>query len=285
MTSVQPSGIGPVQDDQLHVMSCNIRLDLSRDHTRRGDADHWPERAPILAALLGAETPDILGVQEALFRQLPVIDQALPHHRLVGYGKDGGSRNQHCGIYCDTRRLEVLDWDQLWLSDTPRVIGSTSWGNVNPRIVTWARLRDRRQGTEFVHINTHFDHRPENARSKSAAAVLDLVDGEFADLPVMITGDFNAPAELSPAYRTPVDPGGLRDSWLVTEQQMTPAWGTFADYADPVPGGDRIDWLLVTAGPGRQVRVCQVAINNFRSDGRYPSDHLRPSRPRGTRST
>jgi endonuclease/exonuclease/phosphatase family metal-dependent hydrolase len=261
--------IGPATGNQLHVMTFNIRLDRS-SATQPGDPDHWPERRPILISLLERERPTLLGIQEAQYQQLSAIEEALPHHQLVGFGRKGGSHDEYSAIYFDRRRFELLEWDQFWLSDTPLLIGSATWGNTITRIVTWARLRDRNTGKELGFVNSHFDHQSENARVRSAQAIADLVDGPLAALPVVVTGDFNSPAVTSGAYRTLVDSGVLVDTWTAAARRVTPAWGTFPAYKDPVEGDRRIDWVLTREG----IEVKKAAINTYREDGRYPSDHV-----------
>lgn len=261
--------IGKANRTQLHIMTFNIRLDRSTA-TQPGDPDHWPERAPILTELLQLEQPTILGIQEGLYQQLAAVEAGLPQHKLIGFGRAGGSHDEYSGIYYDSERIEVLEWDQFWLSDTPKLIGSATWGNRITRIVTWARLRDRYDGTEFAMINTHFDHESEQARVNSAQAIVDLVEGELAGLPAIVTGDFNSSSHKSGAYTTLVDSGALADAWDVAEKRLTPEWNTFPGYKDPIEGGNRIDWILATD----DVRVRRAAINLYRQDGRYPSDHV-----------
>lgn len=263
--------IGRATRDRLHVMAFNIRLDRSTE-TRTGDPDHWPDRRPILVDLLEREQPTLLGVQEAKYAQLSAVEEALPDHRFVGYGRQGGSKDEYSAIFYDAERLEVLAWDQFWLSDTPLVIGSATWGNTVTRVMVWARLRDRRTGTEFAMINTHFDHRSEPARIRSAQAMIDLFQGgELDDLPTLVTGDFNSTAHDSGAYTTLVTDGPTVDTWDVAREQLTPAWGTFPAYKDPVEGGKRIDWVLST----EDVITHQAGINVSRTgSGAYPSDHV-----------
>lgn len=265
--------IGRAKHGRLHVMSFNIRLDrsLDEDPTQPGEDDHWPERAPILTQLLQREQPTILGIQEGKHQQLSAIEEALPGHRMVGYGRQGGSADEYSAIFYDPERLEVLAWDQFWLSDTPDLIGSATWGNTVTRIVVWARMRDRRTGAELAAINTHFDHESEPARIRSASAMIDLfAGGELDGLPTIVTGDFNSAAHSSGAYTTLVEEGPMEDTWDAAAEQLTPAWGTFPGYEDPVEGGDRIDWVLVTPG----IAVHEAAIDVSRSrEGRYPSDH------------
>lgn len=270
-TAAPEALIGPVDDDRLHVMTFNIRHD-KRHETSPGADDHWPERAPILTALLEREQPTLLGIQEAMATQLATLDGALPGHRRIGYGRMGGNRDEYAALYYDATRLTPLDWDQVWLSDTPLTIGSTSWGNEITRILVWTTFRDRRTGSVFAVVNTHFDHQSENARVRSAEQVAELVAGdEFADMPVIVTGDFNAHAHDSTAYATLVTDGPVVDTWDAAEDRLTPAWGTFPGYDDAEEGGDRIDWVLATD----DVAVERAAINISRDpeSDRYPSDH------------
>ena len=273
MTSASHAPCGPLIGAAgpagLHVMSFNIRLDCQG--TLPGQADHWPERVPALRAVLDLEKPTILGLQEALHHQLAAVETALPlHYRSVGYGRDGGSAGEYSPIFYDSRRLAVLEWDQVWLSDTPDRIGSATWGNTVTRMAVWARFRDSSTGRELLAVNTHFDHESENARTLSARALADLTARFAPEVPILLTGDFNSPAGASRAYATLVDSGIFRDTWSAAQQRLTPAWGTCPNYKDPVEGEIRIDWLLATPG----VEVAAAGINPFTLDGRYPSDHL-----------
>ncbi|WP_305067884.1 endonuclease/exonuclease/phosphatase family protein [Kocuria sp. LUK] len=260
--------LGPAAAPALHVMSYNIRF--HHRATAPGDPDHWPARAPLLARLLRQEQPTLLGVQEALFHQLPVLRRALPEgYDMIGYGRAGGSKGEYSPVLYDARRLELAEWDQFWLSDTPELIGSATWGNDVPRIVVWGRFLDRATGAELVLVNTHLDHHSEPARDAAAAAVAELVTGFPPGTPVLVTGDFNAVAGASGPWAQLVDSGLLVDTWAAARQRLTPAWGTFPGYLDPVEDGPRIDWVL--AGPG--VQVLAGAVNPARFGGRWPSDH------------
>ncbi|WP_232376138.1 endonuclease/exonuclease/phosphatase family protein [Amycolatopsis aidingensis] len=258
--------IGPAYGDDLHVMSFNIRYDAGAEP---GTPDSWTDRRPVLARLLWLERPTVLGVQEALYHQVKQVSADLPgHYDWIGLGREGGSRGEFMAVYYDTRRVEPVDFDHFWLSDTPKVIGSASWGNTVVRMVTWVRFRDRR-GREFVHVNTHFDHRSENSRQRSAELVAERITGFDPGLPVVLTGDFNTPAEDSESFRI-LTAAGLGDTWHTADRRLTPAWGTFGGYREPVRGGTRIDWILANQG----IDVRAAAINTFTLRGRYPSDHL-----------
>ncbi|MBC7279054.1 endonuclease/exonuclease/phosphatase family protein [Nocardioides sp.] len=257
--------IGKARTPDLHVMSFNIRYD--REGTQPGQPDYWPERKPLVTAFVELEKPTILGVQEAEFSQLGSLEAGLgPKYRMLGFGRDGGAGGEYSSIFYDASRLEALWWDQFWLSDTPDVIASATWGNSVTRIVTWVRFLDLATGTEFLHVNSHFDHQSENARVRSAEVVRSLIAD--TGLPAVFTADANANAEASDPYTTLVNDGGLVDTWLAGTQ-LTPQVGTFPNYGTPNPAGTRIDWVLATP----DVTVKSAAINTWTKDGRWPSDH------------
>jgi endonuclease/exonuclease/phosphatase family metal-dependent hydrolase len=261
--------IGAAGQANLHIMSFNIRYD--RSGTLPGEADYWPERIAALQAVLAQEQPTAVGIQEALFHQLVAVEAAFPkRYKSIGYGRDGGSAGEYSAIYYDSKRLTVQEWDQFWLSDTPDVIGSATWGNNVTRIVTWGRFTDNSTGKDLILVNTHFDHQSENARILSAQAIVDLMNSFSPKLPTILTGDFNSTAEASGAYSTLVDSGMFNDTWTVADQQVTPAYGTFPNYKEPVVGANRIDWVVTSP----DIKVLKAAINTFTLDGRYPSDHV-----------
>ncbi len=173
----------------LAVMSFNLR------YASAPDPNSWA-CAPGHGGAAAAEQPTVLGTQEGLYGQLKDIQRDLPdRYDWIGVGRAGGSRDEFMAIFYDTRRLEPLEFDHFWLSDTPDVIGSKSWGNNVIRMVTWVRFADLRTGKEFIAVNTHFDHQSENSRQLSANLVRDRVNGFAPGLPVVLTGDFNTPAE------------------------------------------------------------------------------------------
>ena len=254
---------GPPSDAVLSVMTYNLRFDAG---SPPGDPDHWPDRAPLLARLLAAERPALLGVQEPLFGQLRVVADALPGYACVGYGREGGSRSEHSSVFYDPDRLELTGWDQLWLSGTPRQIGSTSWGNELPRVLVRCDVVDRRTGIAFTMINTHLDHVSGEAQRRGAAQIAEQVAA--ATGPVVVTGDFNCAGGDSEPWRVLVE-AGLVDSWLTAARRDSPDTATFHGYDQPEPGGPRIDWIMTSP----DVEVLSTKINTWTADGRWPSDH------------
>lgn len=249
-------------DESLQVMTFNLKY---ADET---SSQPWSRRRPVMQALLEHASPDVFGTQEGLYDQLRDLDEDLVDYDWIGLGRDGGSRGEFMAVFYRRERLDPVAYDHYWLSDTPDVIGSTTWGNTNRRMVTWVRFRDRATDREFYFINTHFDHRVQTAREKSAALVLERTRELDADVPKILVGDFNARAGENPAYDVLVGEDAFVDTWT-TAAQRGPEIGTFGGYREPVAGGPRIDWILTRGS----VQCRWTEIIAFRRGDQYPSDH------------
>lgn len=252
----------------LNVMSFNIRYGTAPD-----GENAWPLRRALTFRAIREAAPAVLGVQEALRFQLDEIRAELPRYDEVGVARDDGARRgEYSAILYDTTRLELLDSGTFWLSDTPDVPGSMSWGNRYVRIVTWARLRDRLAGTDFITFNTHWDHESQPARERSAALLLERIAAHGSKVPVILTGDFNA-GDHNPAFRALLDARRgdgkplLRDTFRLAHPGVEPG-GTFHAFTGD-RSGDRIDAILVS--PHWHVLGADVVL--LTENGRYPSDH------------
>lgn len=256
--------IGPVEAPDVHVMTFNIRRRIV--HLTGRSPDAWSRRKWVLRRLLRAESPTVLSVQEALPDQAEWVLASLgSSFRTVGRGRKVNGNGEGTPIFYDTRRLQLTDWSQQALSDTPHEPGSRSWGNLVPRIVVSASFADRETGARFSVLNTHLDPLSRKSRLHSARMLRQLVAGQSD--PVVLTGDANTGIGSRP-YRELVDGGLLRDVWSAAERRLTENWGTFSNYRRP-RRGRRIDWILVSSG----IAVRAAGINAARFDGAAASDH------------
>ncbi len=260
-----PPLVGRVEEPAVHVMSWNIR----RRETRLSrEAHRWDHRAPRVRQLLKVERPTVLCVQEALPDQARFVRDSLGDtYRFVGHGRQAEGRGEGCPVFYDSARLEVVGWQQTALSDTPARQGSTSWGNLIPRIRVSVTFRDKATSRQFRVINTHLDHLSSRSRRSSAQAI--RRDVEASTLPTLVVGDLNASAGSVPL--TVLLAGGiLADSWHRARARASRAWGTFPNYRAPRQGGRKIDWIL--AAPS--IEVLSAAINPWRRADGWASDHL-----------
>lgn len=254
----------PAFGAELTVMTYNLRY--------AGDTppNEWAARRPLVVECLRLEAPDVIGTQEGLYRQIKDLTADLPEYDWVGLGRDGGSRGEFMAVFYRRERLEPLEFDHFWLSDTPDVIGSSTWGNSNRRMVTWVRFRERPSGREFHFWNTHFDHQIQEAREKSARLILKRLEAVPTEAPLLLVGDFNAAAAANRVYDLLVGEGRLRDTWTEAPQRFNETIGTFNGFRPGPQDGPRIDWILCR-GP---VTALRTGVVTFGREGQFPSDHF-----------
>jgi len=246
----------------IRVMTYNIRFaDNAPPHA-------WAQRLPQMVKRLKTQDPDLLGVQEAYWPQMRDLAAALPEYAWVGMGVRGGTAGEFTAIFYRRDRFDLLDFDHFWLSATPTTIGSKTWGNAYVRMVTWVKLRDRRSRAVFYQLNTHLDNGSGESRTRSAQLVLKQMKDFTPGVPVVMTGDFNAPAGTSRTFAILTGPGGFTDTWATATRRGSTI-GTLGDWKPPVPDGPRIDWILARG----RVRTLATQIDPYAHDGAYASDH------------
>lgn len=248
----------------LCVMTFNLRYASAQT------PNAWPERRPVMRDGIRQIAPDLIGTQEGLYPQLKDLAADLPEYDWIGLGREGGSHSEFMAVFYRRARFEPLEYDHFWLSDTPAVIGSSTWGNSNRRMVTWVLFRDRQTGRQFYFWNTHLDHEIELARQKSAALILQRIQALKKNFPLLLTGDFNCADGGSKAWETLVKQGGLTDTWTAARERVHEKLNSFHGYQQPKEAGERIDWILARGG----VDVAKVMVDDFSEHGQFPSDHF-----------
>jgi endonuclease/exonuclease/phosphatase family metal-dependent hydrolase len=267
------------KDLRLKMASFNIRYLTTRDK----GVNHWTRRHPRTAAAILQFDADVVGVQEAFVSQLVDMEPVLKDYQRVGVGRDDGAgEGETCSILFRHDRIEAVDHGTFWLSDTPEVPGSKSWGNEVVRICTWALLRDKKTGCGFYVFNSHFDHVSQPSREQAVRLIARrIAERAEGGAPFVLMGDLNADegnvairylkgemVELAGGEGPETTPVKLRDSFRVLHPAET-AVRTAHGFAGLTEGG-KIDYLFVPDG----VTVEAAAIDRFQQDGLYPSDHF-----------
>ncbi len=253
----------PVAPATIKVMTFNIR------YASNFGANSWPKRRSGVVQVIRDKKADLIGTQEGLHHQLLYMDKELKNHKWIGVGREGGNKGEFMAIFYRTDRFKPLETRHFWLSNTPEVVGSASWGNSVKRMVSWVRFRDLKTNKEFYFWNTHFDHRSQPSREKSAQLIVSRVDALKTKLPVILVGDFNAAAKANRAYDTLTSQGAFKDSFDTAKEKVNAGWNTFNSFRKTEKGKRRIDWVL-TLGP---VQVDRTEIVLFKGFKQIPSDH------------
>ena len=124
--------------DAVRVMTFNIRYGTAPD-----GENAWPHRKDMVLAAIRDFDPQLLGLQECLRDQLDTILQEFPQYAAVGVGREADGSGEYSPLLYDRTRFDLLQAETFWLSDTPEVRASKSWGNEITRTCTWARLVER----------------------------------------------------------------------------------------------------------------------------------------------
>ncbi len=259
---------------RVRAMSFNIRYGTAND-----GPDHWENRRHLVFDRIRQSHADVIGLQEALHFQIRQILNAVEGYASIGVGRDDGAyRGEFSNILYRTDRFRPDACGTFWLSDTPTVPGSKSWGNTITRICTWARLVEKDSGRAFYMFNVHLDHQSQPSRERSAALIARrIADRAHPHEPILLTGDFNAgeqnPAILylkgkGPAPDGEMTPVILVDSYRVLHPDAETV-GTFNGFKGRTDG-DKIDYVFVQP----KTQVIDAEIDRTDEDGRYPSDHF-----------
>ncbi len=261
LVTVAIAGVSAAQVP-LTVMTFNVRYGSAND-----GANSWEFRKDIVVETIRQKQPDVLGLQECLKFQADYIASALPEYDHMGVGREADGAGERMEIFYRPGVIVPLESGNFWLSETPEVPGSRSWNSANVRMATWARFIDLKSRKQFLYLNSHFDHRSEDARVEAAKMLARWTEEVPAALPVIITADFNATAEQSVSWEILTKP--LEDAWVIASEKLGPpvTWSAFQAPSDDVR---RIDWILVREGI--VVKYCETVTYNV--DGRYPSDHF-----------
>lgn len=261
-------------------------------------AQHWENREPLCVDILSRYGPDLIGFQE-----VQVQNRAALNKCLTSYACEYGAKTCYQAdeeavynpIYWKPERFEMIDTGAFYLSKTPDR-WSVAWDAMQVRSATWVRLRCLQSNITFIYMNVHLDHFGSQARIESSKLILHELTRlrQGANLPLVISGDFNARAwspadENVYAYAPPISPHRLptgttvhqiytdhnfKDAYLEAGYKNQLSMNTYHSYygnAFP-PVALRIDWILILSSEQRMQAQKYLLIRDA-VPPIYPSDH------------
>lgn len=256
-------GSSIVYGQEIKVMTYNIKYDNVND-----TVNNWNDRKEKLVELIEHYGPSFIGMQEALHRQVTYIDSSLTDFSYIGVGReDGQQKGEYSEIHYDSTRYKVLEHDTFWLSDTPDQV-SVGWDAALERICTYGLFEDLESGEKLWVFNTHFDHKGETAREKSAELIVNKIkETNTDDLPVVLTGDFNLTPDEKPIHRIT---NYMRDGKEFTNSPFYGTSGTFNGFEPDRILNHRIDYIFV-----KNLKVENYThIDDRLENLKYISDHF-----------
>ena len=198
--------------------------------TKKRRSHPWRLRKRNIARIFDELQPDVVGTQEANYQQLRGTGRPVARLRIRGRGQSGppawptatatGTAPSSTGATGSGPWTALGESDTLWLSPTPEVPASQYPLGTRPRLVTWNTFEMVGTGRQFVFGTTHLEAINSWHRKKSARQLREYVSDKVAqlgpDIPVFLTGDFNACAN-SPEIKAMGDAIGnlepMFDAW------------------------------------------------------------------------
>lgn len=258
LAAAVPMFAAPKAPAELKVMSFNIRLGTAKDGT-----NSWEYRAPSCGMMIEEEAPDVIGLQEAMDMQVKYLSYVFEDYKIVGVGRDDGrEQGERMAVMYNTKTLKLVKWGTYWLSETPDV-PSRGWDAACNRTATWVLFKEKATGKKFYFVNTHLDHRGQEAQKNGMKVIEERIAMmNVENLPMVVTGDFNMSpdnANLDVIRATMKD---ARVTAVVTDNTPTfHGWGKSAETIDYI-------WYK-DFGSCTEFRVVTKKYNNRA----YVSDH------------
>ena len=185
---------GPANKKTVRIISSNIRF-----MNNAGDLENgWDRRKTAVIHMMKDLKPALIGFQECSMRQRQYILDHCQEYDYVEYFIRRNDKNlKSYAAFTDPVMwnrdiLELKEWNAFYLSETPDTC-SMSWGAAEPRTALWCHFVHKPSGKQFIFINTHLDHKSNDARKMGLDLILDkMKEINKAGLPMVMLGDLNA---------------------------------------------------------------------------------------------
>lgn len=271
---------------RIRVLNHNIRHQTNEPF--QGEL-LWAERKQLVLNELEYHTRGyneaFICLQEVLQVQLEDIKAGLNPTSMqkwawIGVGRDDGQQaGEYSPIFYQPSVWELLDWENVWLSETPKV-PSKGWDASSIRIVTIGVFKHRTTQSTVLALNTHLDDQGSRARLEAARIIRTKIKeyerGKYGPLisGTFLAGDFNS-EETQEAYLDITKEGGLQDVYtLVPAIQRYGNHDTYTGFGYEGEPSCRIDFVFLAPEGHRKWIVYGYSVlpNKF-DDGILNSDH------------
>jgi endonuclease/exonuclease/phosphatase family metal-dependent hydrolase len=247
----------------LCLISSNIRFDNPAD-----GANAWPHRRTLLAQTLLKHQPDIIATQEGRFDQLKDFEQLLQNYEIVDAHRSWIKERMYPTFFVRKDKFEMIKSEDLWLSETPDVAGSFSFGSTFPRLMTWMKIQPKNSDVNLLFVNTHLDHvKPETRTQQIHVLSSEITRFKDDRSKLIIMGDFNDSPQSEVRNVLISKFPGIQDSWRKFNSTEETSHHAFSGECQ---NGARIDWILVD----EKIKVDNCILEKSTIGGKYPSDHF-----------
>ncbi|UYL09911.1 hypothetical protein B9G69_004895 [Bdellovibrio sp. SKB1291214] len=196
----------------------------------------WESRSTAIAEWSFHQQIDVLATQEGTEAMLESLSaKNLKLQKIFRPRPASDYKTEYTTLFYNPCKFQLLDQGEIWLSLTPDVPNSESWGTSTARRSVWAHLQDKRTGKDIFVFDAHFDHKSKIAREESAKLMLQSIDRIAGNRSVVLMGDLNVKSgEQTQAL--------LKARMLDTRSSsVTPPKGSESTF---IIGGWRFDYIL-----------------------------------------
>ena len=248
---------------QTKIMTFNIRYNTPND-----GENWWELRKNEVVESLKYYHPDFIGLQEAMPDQLKFIAANLDTYNYIGYGRDGkGIDSEEIPIFYNSTKYKLIEKKMFWLSETPEKV-SRGWDAALNRIVVHGVFKCKTTNQIVDIINTHFDHKGENARLRSAELLINYVkENHLTHKEFVLMGDLNCLPTEPPIKLLESE---LNSSYGVKDVPIYGPVGTFNGFDTIRNVTEKIDYIFTKNITVKNYRC----IDDRRKNNLYLSDHF-----------
>lgn len=274
------------QRGRLRVMSYNMLFNIREEQL--DTQHHWNRRLARIVALIEHVKPDIIGSQELHEDQLEdLLHEIGDVYAFFGRGTtDGRSAGEINGIFYRKGRFKPLLNRVWWMSANPDQPGPDGF-SARAKTLTMVQLFDRSTCRRLAVFNTHLSFCSPNSRDQAARFIAHLTAPYAAEIPVIVTGDFNLFPNRPNLTELPFFDGHwchcLLTSELLKDAVDVSVLGHIGPIATYTNVGTEPTPFIGTGEPGvildhiyvsPQVCVLLHATEPAKVDGQFPSDHM-----------
>jgi len=243
----------------LSIVTSNIRYAEPKD-----EPHSWSNRRDFLAERLLDFGPDLLATQEGRKWQVDEITERLIGLTRIDAHRDWIADLMYPCLFYNEKELTLRESGDIWLSKSPSLVGSRSFGSEFPRLCTWATFEER-----LFAVNVHLDNEHSDTRVHQIRVLLQQIRQlQQITRHALLMGDFNEAPDGPVRATIGEEWPELTDPWLelgLEEESSHHCFGESIDY------GSRVDWIL--SGPSLVSQ--QIFLDKSQTDdGIYPSDHF-----------
>lgn len=246
----------------LTLITCNIRFD------NPGDQDNaWSHRREFLSDTLLRHNPFIISTQEGRFDQLQDFQGLLEDFEMIDHHRSWIKVRMYPTIFIKKNTFEILKSDDLWLSETPEIAGSSSFESMFPRLMTYVLLQVKNSEDKILVVNCHLDHIKQETRIKQMQVLGEQIKKIKGPEKLVIMGDFNDSPESAVRGELLKHFPDLVDSW---KEFNTLEETSHHGFVGSMDDGKRIDWLMTD----KDLELVSSCTDKTNRNGKYPTDHF-----------